>query len=318
MNAITTAVATVVAVPPIDIAHATRAVGGAEEDCRAAGNCLQRGELDGALGWSWGAKERCDAADPRCGADGQLSSAVTLPVPSNPTNLDITHVAEISVSIGRNEEAVMRIGLYGRDAEASVEQFLRFLSRRGLTTTSELVFQNGMGVESMPVSLARGGTLGRIVPGNRIYFGVPLQSLTYARSKGLSKAGQNFVPQPRPKELVGVPVLRLHDEAGLISIPSKGIGYGGTGFESEDECFETAFSITAKAQPAMNKDNRVIGQLMDEASMLSLSRLSNLPTKKGFKGVIPGQTSGPPLLRVAVNDVEIQPQKETNTAVATL
>jgi hypothetical protein len=40
-----------------DVASATRAVGGAEEDCRAAGNCLEKFELDGAVGWSWGASK---------------------------------------------------------------------------------------------------------------------------------------------------------------------------------------------------------------------------------------------------------------------
>lgn len=53
-------------------AHATRAVGGAEIECRAAGNCLEKFELDGALGWNWGAKDRCDATDPNCGPDGKL------------------------------------------------------------------------------------------------------------------------------------------------------------------------------------------------------------------------------------------------------
>ena len=32
----------------------TRAIGGAEAECRAAGNCLEIGEIDGALGWNWG------------------------------------------------------------------------------------------------------------------------------------------------------------------------------------------------------------------------------------------------------------------------
>lgn len=307
---------------PSDAAHATRAVGGAEEDCRAAGNCLERGELDGALGWSWGAKDRCDAMDPRCGADGRLTTdanAVKLPVPAKPTNLDITDVAEISLTIGRTEEARMRIGLYGGDAEAGVEQFLRFLSRRGLTTQSDFVIQNGIGVQTQPVSLTRGGSVVLVVPGQRISFGVPLQSTAYARSKGLTKAGEDFVPQPRPKQFADFPVLRKHDAPGLISIPSKGIGYGGTGFETDDECYESAFSITAAAVPSLDKeDRRVIGQLMDEESMSTLSRLANLPTKKGFKGIIPGQTSGPPLLRVTLNDVEIQSRRETSTTMVTL
>ena len=44
-----------------------RAVGGAEIKCREEGNCLEKGELDGAVGWNWGGLERCDASDPLCG-----------------------------------------------------------------------------------------------------------------------------------------------------------------------------------------------------------------------------------------------------------
>ena len=302
-----------------DDAYATRAVGGAEEDCRAAGNCLQKGELDGALGWSWGAKDRCDASDPRCGADGRDVNTAKLPVPSKPGGLEITDVAEISLAIGRNEEATIRIGLFGNDAEAAVAEFLRFVSPRGLKTTSEIVFQNGIGVQTQPVSLDRGGILVQVVPGQTITFGVPLQSAAYARSKGLAKAGDDFVPQPKPKPLVDIPVLRKHDASGLVSIGAKGLGYGGTGFESDDECYESAFSITATGVPSMDKDRRVIGQLMDDESMAALARLANLATKKGFKGFIPGQTSGPPLLRVTVSGVEIQSKNKTAApAVAAL
>ncbi len=38
-----------------------RAVGGAEKSCREEGNCLEKFEIDGAVGWSWGGKDRCDA-----------------------------------------------------------------------------------------------------------------------------------------------------------------------------------------------------------------------------------------------------------------
>ena len=37
-----------------------RAVGGAEKSCREEGNCLEKFEIDGAVGWSWGGKDRCD------------------------------------------------------------------------------------------------------------------------------------------------------------------------------------------------------------------------------------------------------------------
>ena len=38
--------------------HFSYCLGIAEEECRAAGNWLEKMELDGALGWSWGAKDR--------------------------------------------------------------------------------------------------------------------------------------------------------------------------------------------------------------------------------------------------------------------
>ena len=300
-----------------EAAHATRAVGGAEIECRAAGNCLEKFELDGALGWNWGAKDRCDASDPNCGSNGQMRDTplVGEQVPDS-MGYSFTHVVQMSFAIGRSdEECIVRLGLYGNDVAASVDEFLKLVSPAGLQTTSDLMFENGMGVDALPVSLTRGGILGQIVPGQRLDVGIPLQSAAYARSKGMSNAGENFVPQPRPRELKDVPVLRKHDAAGLLSIPAKGIGYGGTGFESEDECFESSFQITASAIPAMDKENRrVIGQVVDDASMASLARLAALPTKKGFRGVIPGQNSGPPLKKVVLDDIQVATVKTASTS----
>ena len=68
-----------------------------------------------------------------------------------------------------------------------------------------------------------------------------------------------------------------------------------------------AFQITASAVPAMDREGRkVIGQVLDDSSMAFLARLAQLPTNKGLKGIIPGQDSGPPLLKVVVTDVEVQ------------
>lgn len=288
-------------------ALAQRAVGGAELECREAGTCLEIGQLDGAVGWTWGGKDRCDPADPRCGPDGKLGEAPKgQPIPKV-TN-KITHLAQLIISIGREETGAIRMGFYGEDCPESVRQMLKFLSS-GITTTSSLAFESGMGVRSAPVSLADGGIIPDIVPSKVIDFGVPSQSLTYARNRGLRKAGDEFLPQPRPdpEPLINEPFPRPHDVAGLISIPQKGIGYGGSGFESDDDAFESSFQITADSVPTMDKSKRrVIGQIIDDASMAFLARLSSLPTKKGIKGVIPGLTSGPPLLKVIIQDVEVK------------
>ncbi len=90
-----------------------------------------------------------------------------------------------------------------------------------------------------------------------------------------------------------------------MSVPRKGLGHGGTGFEQVDEAYESTFLITAGPVPSLDKNRRVIGQVLDASSMAFLERLATLPTKRGIRGVIPGQTSGPPLLKVVVRDTEI-------------
>ena len=292
---------------PLSSSAVTRAIGGAEEECRAAGNCLETGEWDGAIGWSWGSRDRCDPSDPLCGTDGKLRDQATTgeSIP-NVTN-KITHMVEMTYSVGRGETGVLRMGLYGDDAEVSVQQFIQFMTR-GLRTTSDLAFESGMGVETVPVSFTRGGILTNIVPSERLDFGIPLQSAAYARSKGISKVSAEYMAQPRPTP-IDEPMLRPHSVAGLVSIPGKGLGWGGTGFENDDECFESSFQITASPCPSMDKKEgrRVIGQLTDQESMYNLARLATLATKKGFKGVIPGQNAGPPLLKVTVTGINVTP-----------
>ena len=287
------------------VANAVRAIGGAEEDCRAAGNCLEIGELDGAIGWTWGAKDRCEATDPRCGPGGQIMDTLpNSPVPDT-LGLDITTIVALEFSIGTrsdSEKVVLRLGLYGKQNPESEKQFVQFVTT-GLKTTSDLVFENGMGVESAPVSLSRGGTLNQIQPGTRLDIGIPSQAAAYARSKGKSKI-DSFLAQPRPSKPIQEASLRQREVAGLLSIPNKGIGYGGTGLESEDECYASSFQINSA--PINDRDQqRVIGQVMDKESMIALARLAGLPTKKGFKGVIPGQNSGPPLLKVNLSGISV-------------
>lgn len=38
-----------------------RAVGAYEKSCREEGNCLEKFDIDGAVGWNWGGRDRCDA-----------------------------------------------------------------------------------------------------------------------------------------------------------------------------------------------------------------------------------------------------------------
>jgi hypothetical protein len=283
-------------------AEVVRAVGSGELACREANNCLETGELDGAVGWSWGAKDRCDPSDPLCGPEGRLREQVVgqvVPLPAS----DITHVAAIKIEIGRGEVGVLRLGFYGNEAPVSVKQMIDFLSKGLLTSTMEA--RETIGMATAPVALSRGGIVDTISPGLTVDFGVRSQSNAYARSRGLSKAG-SFMAQTRPMPLlVGQDrAARSHNCAGLVSIPAKGLGYGGSGFETEDEAFESSFLITAASVPALDTSRIVVGQVLDAPSMAFLERLASLPTKRGIRGVIPGQTAGQPLLKVVVRETE--------------
>jgi cyclophilin family peptidyl-prolyl cis-trans isomerase len=300
-----------------------QAVGSGESNCRANNNCLELGELDGAIGWGWGGKDRCDPSDPRCGADGKLreTDIIGQPVPKVPTirsttnagedeQIRFTHIAAIQIEIGRGEVGVLKIGLYGNELPENVQQFVSFLSESGFQAAVDT--SSTFGRQQPPVTLRRGGIVTSITPSKVIDIGVPIQSVAYARSLGRSKVDETFVPQPRPKDIVPTPTpLRLHDGAGLISVPKKGLGYGGTGFESDDECYESAFLITANPVPTLDKDRVVIGQILDADSMAFVERLANVPTKRGIRGVIPGQTSGRPLPKVVVREVQIAPLSKT-------
>lgn len=287
-----------------------RAVGSAEIECRQRGDCLERGELDGAVGWQWGAKDRCDATDPKCGPDGVLREAPVAgeAVPST-EGLQVTHQVELTINIGKEESGTLRMGLFGEDCPKNVERLVSFFSPAGLATSSKLMFEQGYGITSAPVTMSKGGILSGISPGQRLDFGIPSQASAYARSKGMAKAGGDFVPQPRPKEQLSNEAFpRKHDQAGLLSIPGGGLGYDRYKFVSEDEAFADAFQITASAVPSMDKEGRrVVGQLLDKESMAFLARLASLPTKKGFKGVVPGLNDGPPLVKTSIQSVDVKP-----------
>jgi cyclophilin family peptidyl-prolyl cis-trans isomerase len=287
---------------------AVRAVGSAEKACQEAGDCIQKGDWDAAVGWQWGGKDRCDPLDPQCGPDGKLRDTPLKgePVPEMLPGVTVTHIVVMNVKIGREETGTIRFGLYGEACPKSVAELVDVLSPSGLITGSKLMLEDGYGVVSAAVTLGKGyGLLTTISPNQRLVFGVPSQAAAYAKSIGSSKAGDAFQPQSRPREqLNDERSPRDHTVAGLISIPGGGVGYADN--SSDDEAFNSAFEITAGVVPSMDREHRkVVGQVLDEESMAFVARLASLPTKKGIKGIIPGQNSGPPLLKTIVKDVQV-------------
>lgn len=255
------------------------------------------------------AEQRCDPGDVRCKEDGKIGDVPAgKPIP-RVTN-KITHVVQMLIDVGerREEAGLIRFGLYGADCPLSTREMLLFLTR-GITSMSQQALDNSIGLETAPVTLLESGSVPMIYLGKAVDFGVPSQAKAYAKSRGMRNAGPNFVPQSRPSstEVEKEAFPRPHNVAGLVSIPAKGIGYGGTGSEGDDDAYADAFTITADDVAALDKLNRrVIGQIIDDESMQFLARLASLPVQKGKTGILKGETSGPPLLKVRVRDVAVQ------------
>mmetsp|Transcript_10763 Transcript_10763/g.26021 ORF Transcript_10763/g.26021 Transcript_10763/m.26021 type:complete len:360 (-) Transcript_10763:1672-2751(-) len=253
-------------------------------------------------------EQRCDAEDIRCQQDGKLlegEAPTGRPIPKV-TN-KITHVVQMIIDVGerREEAGFIRFGLYGEDCKQSTREMLLFLTR-GISSLDEETLRNSIGLEYAPVTLGESGYVPTIYSGKAVDFGVPSQAKAYAKSRGVRTAGSNFVPQNRPPAIDGEASARPHSVAGLISVPMKGIGYGGSNGVSIDEAYESAFTITADSTPAFDGKRRVIGQVIDDPSMQFLSRLASLPVQKGKGSGLPGTVAGPPLLKVRVREIGVQ------------
>ena len=274
-----------------------RAVGYAESKCKSEGNCLEKLDIDGAVGWNWGGVDRCDASDPLCGPDGTLRDGP--PVGASPpprggpgAECEITDVVEMTLTVGSGSNAetrTMRMGLYGRRCPESVREMIDLCGGPGLVTSRDLLLGS-------PVRPGRGGgSLTYVRPEERLDFGVQSQRVAYARSIRKAKAPDEFVPQMRPggarlQSVRDEDSGRSHDAAGLVSIPREGIGYGGgLVLGKDDEAYASSFQVTARAVPEMDREGRkVIGQLLDGESMDLLARLAGSPTRK----MLPGQNGG--------------------------
>ncbi|KAL3779207.1 hypothetical protein HJC23_006021 [Cyclotella cryptica] len=234
------------------------------------------------------------------GPDGRIRDAPLegKAIPSLIGGLKVTNIVELTLTIGTGSTAVtdvLRIGLYGNKCPESVKE-MTDICGKGIITSQNLLL-------GAPVRLS-GGSLTFIRPEERLEFGVPSQKVAYAKSIRKAKAPDEFVPQPRPSgsrlELVrSEESARLHDAAGLVSVPKDGIGYGGGLLGKDDDAYSAAFQITAASVPDMDREGRkVIGQLIDNNSMNVLARLAGSPTKK----MLPGQNGGAPLIKVSVDD----------------
>ena len=287
---------------------AERAVGSVEAKCREEGNCLEIGELDGALGWSWGGKDRCDAfTDETCGVNGQIVSDLNIaPVPSLGVGT-ISDAITIEFQLGKTSQQkqsfVMNMGLYDANPEAS-SVLLNLCSSDGLVTmTPEQMQYDGFEFITSSVSFNRGAAiLSKIEPLQQITIGIPSQSAAYAKfvNRNLSRSAIPFQPQPKPKPFSSSPFYTD------TTLPPGMVILSKQSTSNDDEAFAYYLTITASSTKYDKNSMVVIGQLTDETSMKLLARLASLPTQKGLKGIIPGQNAGPPLVPVRVTSINTQ------------
>ena len=195
----------------------------------------------------------------------------------------------MTIGVGSNADPqIMKLGLYGNKCPELVKEMKDLCGTTGLVTSQNLLL-------GAPVKLGVGGSLTYIRTEERVEFGVASQAKAYAKATRTSKAPEEFVPQPRPsgarlESARSEQSARVHDVAGLISVPKEGLGYGGgLLLGKDDEAYASAFQISATSVPDMDKEGRkVIGQLFDSKSMDVLARLAGSPTRK----MIPGQNGG--------------------------
>jgi len=295
--------------PPPSLADTEIAIGSAERACRERGDCLQTGNFDGALGFNWGGRDRCDARDPTCRTGGKVEGAEVDFTP--PLSAEkVTDVVEVTLSVGRDETLKVRMGLFGDKNPTAASQVLKAFSSEGLVTGGpRLAMEDGYGISSIPI-LASNAVLTYVgSKSGTVTLGLPSQGKVYAKVKNVRKAPAEFVPQPRPPPIAGIP--GEAGDLGMVMMASKGLGYIEEGGDL-DEAFERLIELRGYGSEGGSGKGRVaVGQLMDRESMESIYRLSTLPINKKFQGIV-GVVDGPPLVNVKVVEVEITKEGEGN------
>jgi cyclophilin family peptidyl-prolyl cis-trans isomerase len=201
----------------------------------------------------WGGRDRCDPTAPTCrtqGLGGDPSGAVQ-PTPTFAADKDLVQTDKVSIQISIDGEPAgeLALGLWRAAAPSSVDTFVR-LSRGTLRNDAD----------DQPASLDRSVAM-RVLRDKAVVLG------------GLKNTGgrTELVPgKTRPQRVPVTPPLNKdsndlsHSAAGLLSVRR-----GGGSFE---------FTLTPRANPALDKEQIVIGQVLDQGSMELLERINNLPT----------------------------------------
>jgi hypothetical protein len=270
---------------------ATTAIGSAERSCRERGDCWERGDWDGALGYNWGGRDRCDAGDPKCGSGGQ---AVKVELPPAPVSTErTTHRVVLSGVAGGGDRRFrfqLPLVLYGDAHPVLVSQLLESVQGG---------FRGQDRAASAPVRLSGGsGAVTNISPGGTFSVGVPSQRLAFLRENGLRK-DPSFVPVARPPSQPSSPRGPESVAPGSVLMDARGLGYLISG--EVDTAFAALFEV-AGPRAEGGGGTMCVGRVDD---MQVYARLSSTAVNKKIWGVIGEVRGGPPLLPVRIDSVEV-------------
>lgn len=205
-------------------------------------------DSDSLLGIVWGGRERCDPTQTTCSKGGvsAVASAVQ-PVP-NVEQLVTDRVA-LNITVSGVPAGRITLGLWRDAAPVSVDTFVRLA--RGTMRNED---------DEEPASLIGSGTV-RVQRDRAVVLGAltrPGGSTSIV--PGRARPVRTPVQPPSNKDLNQL----SHSTAGLLSMPR-----GGGSFQ---------FTLTPRANAALDRENIVIGQVIDQEGMEVLERLNALAT----------------------------------------
>jgi len=227
----------------------------------------QRSALLGDYTFVWGVKGTCDPLDPTCSEKGNLTGLAVQSIP--PEKQKVTDRVRFDISLGRKKEGALTFGLWREAAPDAVDAFVKL---------SKLEYKPLP--DDAPAGY-RGASLVKIQNDRFIQFGSLQQ--TGGSTKFVRGVSAPQTVPCAPPVTSDKPNGISHDAAGYLSVRK-----GGGSFD---------FSITTRANPDLDRDNIVIGELTDEDSMRLLERLNILPVNK--------YSGGGPLANVDINRVQV-------------
>ena len=207
---------------------------------------------DGMQPLIWGARERCDPTDTTCKQGGiATASDGTQPVPAIPDPaLKVSDRVSLILSVGGERVGVIELGLWRSAAPQSVDSFVKLAAGTLVTRDTD-----------DPASLDR-SVAARVLRDRAVVLG----ALKKTGGSTMLVAGQTR-PQTlpvAPPTTTDAPNGLSHAAAGLLSVRR-----GGGSFE---------FTLLPRPNTELDREQLVIGQVLNADGMAVLERINTLPT----------------------------------------